>query len=68
MLPDTTPRCVGRKSLTPDVDVCPVRNTCRRYTDFIGQPNRAWVGVSVQMHLCADDSFASRIPVIPAKD
>lgn len=68
MLPDTTARCVGRQSLHPDVDVCPKRSTCERYTDFIAQAGRTWHGVVVQMHLCTDDSFASRIPVSSAKD
>ena len=64
MLPTATTRCSGRRDLTAETEVCPVRATCERYLarheDALAGP----VGGPVRMWFCASDAYEQRIPAV----
>jgi len=48
-LPHDVARCAGRRDLTPDTDICPVRASCLRWTTFnagdFGRHTPVWMWI-----------------------
>lgn len=67
-LPRDIARCLGRRSLTPDSEICPRRDTCLRHLDT---PQRAPGEVCmtpVDLWVCSDDRFAAWRPMPPENE
>ncbi|MGP1685377.1 MAG: hypothetical protein ACTS8S_23885 [Giesbergeria sp.] len=63
MLPTATTRCAGRRDLTAETEVCPVRATCERY--IANRPDADEpVIAEVRTWLCVSEAFEQRIPAV----
>jgi len=61
-LPADIARCLGRRSLTPESDICPKRDTCIRHLDTVQRAPGDPVLTPVEMWVCSDDRFVAWRP------